>query len=209
VAAKGTRKRAPAKKPASDQRVLTPLRARFVEAYIRCRNITEAGRIAGLQGDSPTALGKNASDMFRHPLVQTEIKRRLAALEAETTDTAHRVIEEYARIAFADPADMLGGDGGLLAMQDWPEDIRRAVASYEIVTRELPTPKGEPAQIDYVHKIKFWPKPAALKDMGQYLGIFIERQEVKIDMTIQEAGDDALLEEAADLLKELQAANAA
>lgn len=97
-------------------------------------------------------------------IVHKAKRRRLSHLDA----TRERVMLEYARIAFFDPANMYDEHGNLLHPKDMPEDARRAIAGLDV------TLTGNPEDVDALQriiKIKLNQKVAALKDLSMILGI--------------------------------------
>jgi phage terminase small subunit len=64
------------------------------------------------------------------------VKEFVSTLRAELLErynvTNERIIEEYARIAFVDLAELYGEDGKLLPVHEMPEHARRAVAGIEV-----------------------------------------------------------------------------
>jgi Terminase small subunit len=93
-----------------------------------------------------------------------------------------RVKAEYGHIAGVDPAELYDADGKILPIQQMPERIRRAIASVEIVDYEEDGDgKGS---IGKLHKIKFWDKTKALKDIGQHLGMFVDQVKLSGELTI-------------------------
>ena len=88
--------------------------------------------------------------------------------------TVERTIEEYARVAYLDPALFFDSEGKLLRIAEMPEAARRAVASMEV--EELFAGSGvERRHVGRLHKIRFASKVAALDSLAKHLGMFIDR----------------------------------
>ena len=102
-----------APQPQTHRRVLPFLTQRqqvFVEHYLVCNNAAEAARRAGYSARS--ALGI-ASYLLRQPHIEAAIAAGNAARSERFAITAEHVLEEFAQIAFLDPATVLEeGPGG-------------------------------------------------------------------------------------------------
>ena len=145
-----------------------PKEEKAVLLYIQDKNQSEAYRSA--YKSTAKSVPQQACNLFRKP----NVRARLAFLtEKELSHlhvTAQRVIQEQARIAFADPARMFDADGNLLAISDMPEDIRRALASVDIETHGISS--DDEGAKSVTSKVKYLSKGAALKDLMAHLGLF-------------------------------------
>lgn len=160
----------------SDQRKLAPKAQQFINEYIKDGNGKQAAIRAGY---APKAAEVQASRLLRNVQVAEAIKQHQEQLQAKSGVTAERVVEELARIGFADPRRVFGPDGVLLDPRNFPEDLARSVSSIE-VTRTAPRKdlKGaivEPATT--TAKIRFWEKPKALHTMAHILGMLKDKVE--------------------------------
>jgi phage terminase small subunit len=140
---------------------LTPRQQRFVEEYPIDLNAKEAAIRAGY---APAKAQTMAVRLLRLPAVKEAVERALAARSDQARVTADRVIEAYARIAFADLRHFFdwGPEGATLrpkeALSEWD-----AGAIAEI---ELPGANGKGA------RLRLHDKKAALDALARHLGLF-------------------------------------
>lgn len=93
--------------------------------------------------------------------------------------TVERVLQELARIGFADLRKAFTPDGALLSPEEWDDATAAAIAAIEVVTR----PTGEKDAddrpiVEHVHKLKLWDKNSALEKIAKHLGMFVELHEL-------------------------------
>lgn len=155
----------------SDERKLSPKAQQFINEYCKDFNGKQAAIRAGY---APRSAEVTASQLLRIPKVAEALKECQGQLRQESGVTAARVVEELARIGFADPRRVFGEDGVLLDPRNFPEDLARAVSSIE-VTRTDAT-KKTPAST--TAKIRFWEKPKALHTMAHILGMLKDKVEL-------------------------------
>ncbi len=108
---------------------LSSLQARFVDEFMVDRNAMQAAIRAGYKVknvDVTSAVTRN------HPLVAAAIAEREKTIADRLGITVERILTERARLAFYDPADAFDADGNPLTLRAMGEDIRRAVAGYEV-----------------------------------------------------------------------------
>ena len=146
---------------------LTPKRHRFVEEYLVDLNATAAAVRAGYSRRSPKAQG---SRLLKDGDVAAAIQKAIAERSERTQVTTGSVMQELARIAFADPCDVLswGGEKGL-TLRDSEEMTESHAASGAGVTTN-----GNGGV-----RVKLRDKLRALELLGRHLGMF--RPEVVID----------------------------
>src|SRR5579864_6292230 len=135
---------------------------RFVLEYIIDLNGRAAAKRAGY---APGKAASRASELLHRADVQEMLRVELAAREERTRVSGDRVVREYARIAFIDPARVArwGPDGVTLADSGrMSEDDRAAVKAISVGGR-----KGARAQRFELHD-----KLAALDALGRFTGIF-------------------------------------
>jgi phage terminase small subunit len=143
-------------------RRLTLRQQRFVEAYLTTLNGEQAAIAAGY---SPKTARFTASQTLTKRNVQEALAARQQELKTAADVTPERVIQEYARLAFADMADYVTWDG--LAVHatpsaQLPQGATRAVAE---VTETI-TDKGR------TFRFKLHDKKGALDALAKHLGLF-------------------------------------
>ena len=153
-------------------------RAQFVREYLVDLNAGAAALRVGLKA-------KGAGTRYlRDPRVRAELARQRNVLAERTEVTADRVVEELARVAFADLSRCYGSTGALLDVPQMPEATRRALAGVE-VTEVL---GGESAPGRATSKVKLLDKLRALELLGKRLGMWTDKLEVGGSVSINIAG---------------------
>lgn len=150
---------------------------RFVDEYMIDFDAKNAAIRAGY---SP----KTAKDAYawvdaehpKKPAVREEIERRMARASRRTGITADRILEELARIAFADITDVVDADGKLM------DEIDRADSAAIMSVR---VKSGD----DFTEReVRMCDKTRALELLGKRFGMF--RENVKIDGPVPVIIDD-------------------
>lgn len=153
---------------------LPPKQQKFVAEYLVDLNATQAAMRAGYSKKTAHSQGPRLLD-------NVEIKAAIAKAQekrgARTEITADRVLQELARIGFSDIRNIFDDNGNLRSPKNWSDATAAAVSSVEVVTRSL----GE-GDVEYVHKIKVWDKNSALEKIGKHLGMFVDKQELVVDV---------------------------
>ena len=98
--------------------------------------------------------------------VQRAVTARMAERSKRTEVAADRILLEIARLGFSDMCRLFHEDGRLKHPNEWDDDTAAAIASIEIVTRNL----GD-GEVGYIHKIKLWDKGKALEQLSRHLGL--------------------------------------
>lgn len=160
--------------PAPEPRLLTAelRRDRFVDAYLRTLNATEAAREAGYGGEHPERAGYA---LLRDPRVLHALAERRREEAAAARLTATRVLEELGRLALVDARSFFHADGSLKAMTELTPEQGAAVASFEVIIKNAQAGDGE---TDTIHKLKFWDKTKALELLAKHLRLLVDRVEV-------------------------------
>ena len=153
---------------------LSVLEEKFVEGIVVGKTSTRAAIDAGYAAGSAASAG---SRLLRKVKVKTAIEIRrasaVAAAQAETNTTLARLLEELARTALCDPKDLFDAKGSMLALNEMPEDIRRAIASCNVeVTTEVVNSGAKGSKVAKVRatKIKFWDKLRAIDEIAKLAG---------------------------------------
>ena len=138
---------------------------RFAAEYLKDLNAKQAAIRAGYSAKTADRIG---SRLLSH----VEVAAAIASGQAKRADRlqidSDRVLAELARSAFADPAGAFTETGAIRPIHDMPEDVRRAISSYEI-------------DADGAVKVKFWSKPQTLEALGRHLKLFDRAGEEPIE----------------------------
>src|SRR5438552_3998220 len=163
---------------------LTPKQARFVEEYLIDLNANQAAIRAGYSAKTANEQGAR---LLAKASVSGPISEALKARSERTLLTADHVLEELAKIGFADIRKAVQWGKGL-AVPDETGEMRIANGVAMIDSSELDDQTAaaiaEVAQTRDGIKIKFHDKRAALMDIGRHLGMFKER----VEMTGKDSG---------------------
>ena len=162
---------------------LTAKQERFCREYLADMNATQAAIRAGYSAKTAHSIGPRLSE-------NVGVQKKIEALKEERARsldiTAERVLKELARLAFADPTDIVSiGKNGVVTVKptaQLTEDQRRVIQSVS------ETPNGI--------KIKFADKIRALELVGKHIGLFEERIRIESPKPV-ESMTDAELEEIA------------
>jgi phage terminase small subunit len=149
--------------------MVTPKQERFVQEYLQDLNAKAAYRRAGYKPKSDGAAGAAASRLLKNVKVQALLQTAKSERSERTKITIDSVIQELARLAFADPRKLCRPDGTLKAITELDDDTAAAVASLEVL--EEWQGQGEARrQVGVTKKLKQWDKGKALALLLAHLG---------------------------------------
>ncbi len=143
---------------------LTARQKRFIEEYLIDLNATQAAVRAGY---SPKTAGEQGSRLLATKSISDKIAEAMAELSRRTGVSQERVIEELAKVAFVNAADVIDfGTGGIPSSMS--ENDTAAISSMKV--KKVPTKDGENVE----REIKFIDKLKALELLGRHFGMFTE-----------------------------------
>jgi len=154
-------------KPGSWKDGLEPKQIRFVEEYLVDLNATQAALRSGY-GSNKTSAASLGYQNLRRPAVAAAVAKALAERPGITSV---RIVDEFAKIAFARAGDYAtwGPDGVTIkASEDLTDDEQAAIA--EVV--ETKTKDGG------TKRIKLHDKVAALEKLARIFGMFTDKHEI-------------------------------
>ncbi len=177
-------------KPKSKAGKLTPKQARFVAEYLVDLNAAQAAIRAGYSAKTAKEIG---CENLTKPNIQAAIEAGQLNLSRKTGITQERVLNELAKIAFADQRKVMrwGASGvTLLESQELSDDDAAIVSEVS----ETTTATGGSL------KLKTHDKVGALKLLGEHLGLFKQRIEhtgenggpIEVSRKTREMTDDEL-----------------
>ena len=140
---------------------LTAKQARFVEEYLVDLNAAAAARRAGYTTRRSEAIGYH---LLTKADIQAAIQVAQRERSAQTGITAARVVQEIARIAFADPRDVAQWDALQVTARDSGELTDDAAAAIS----EIKSTKDGVT-------VKLHSKVAALEQLAKHVGLYAER----------------------------------
>lgn len=156
----------------------------FVSAYLSERNATKAAITAGY---SPKTAYSQGQRLLKHVEVKAEITQKLAKLMGKLEISAERVLEEMARIAFADTRKLFDETGKLKAISKLDDETAAAIGGVEYEKLYEHYGKGQAENIGRTTKVKLNSKNQALEMLGRYLKLFNDAQ-TNVQVNISLAG---------------------
>lgn len=143
-------------------RKLTPKQQRFVEEYLIDLNATQAAVRAGYSAKTAGSIGEQ---LLKKLEIQETLSERMKARAVRTEVTQDRVIAELAKIAFGDARDVMQwGPNGVKLLDSTTLTDDQAALVAEVSERV--------SEAGVSFKLKTHDKIAALKLLGEHLGMF-------------------------------------
>lgn len=161
---------------------LTSKQDRFVQEYLVDLNATQAAIRAGYSKKTAAAIG---AENLTKPKIAEAVQNAMAERAKRTEITADKVLQELAKIGFADIRKLFTPGGSLLPVSDLDDDAAACLSSIEITTRKVRG--GDDDELEEVSKVKLWDKRAALVDLGRHLKLFTDKVEHGTDPALTEA----------------------
>jgi phage terminase small subunit len=166
---------------------MTPKQQRFVEEYLIDLKAGPAYRRAGYKGDD-NVCAVEGHRLLSNPKIAAAIERAMAKRSARTEITQDRVLEELARIGFADMRKLLRWTGNLPRMDEASAEesgeVEITAANFvqlfdsDELDDDVAACVSEISQTkDGALKVKLHDKQAALVAIGRHLGMFKDRVE--------------------------------
>ena len=157
---------------------LTERQRLFCAEYLVDLNAARAARAAGYA--EGTVRGHLYAELMQNAAVKAEIRRLLDERARRTLLSADRVILELAAVAYSNHDHYRVDEGGNVVLsEDADPTAMRAISSIRRKTRSLG--RGEDKIEEVEVEIRLWDKVAALKLLGQHLGLFEKRVTVAGD----------------------------
>lgn len=152
---------------------------RFVDEYLIDLNATQAAIRAGY---SEKTAGSQGFDLLKKPEIADAIHSAMQDREERTEITQDRVLQELAKIGFADIRKAVKwGDGVPVADPLTGEPVISngvALVGSEEIDDATAAAVSEISQTAQGIKIKMHDKRAALVDIGRHLGMFTDKTEI-------------------------------
>jgi phage terminase small subunit len=152
---------------------------RFVDEYLIDLNGTQAAIRAGY---SPHTANEQASRLLTNVNISGAIDRAKADRSKRTGINADRILEELAKIAFANVADLIeflnGGSG----------DRQDTAAVQSIKVKRIPTDDGDIVE----REIRLNDKQKALELLGKHVDLFTDKLKLEGDFGVVITGKDSI-----------------
>lgn len=161
---------------------MTKKQQRFVDEYLIDLNATQAAIRAGYSPDTAQQMG---SENLSKPVIRNAIDKAIAERSRRTGISQDRVINEIAKVAFLNPADVINFDEAAVKDGAHREDTA-CIASVKVKT--VPTEDGVISE----REVKTYDKLKALELLGKHLGMFTDRVKMEGAVPVVITGEDAL-----------------
>jgi phage terminase small subunit len=171
---------------------LTPKQERFCQEYIIDLNGTQAAIRAGYSEKTARFV---AAENLTKPNIQERLEQLQKKREKRTEVTQDMVVKELSLVAFGRIADVTRvREDGLIELDftDATEDQKALIVGVDTKTRYISQGEdGEPIK-EVECKIKAADKMKALELLGRHLGMFIDKSQVTVDVTLPQQTEEAL-----------------
>lgn len=161
---------------------MTKKQQRFVDEYLIDLNATQAAIRAGYSPDTAQQMG---SENLSKPVIRNAIDKAIAERSRRTGISQDRVINEIAKVAFLNPADVIDLNEAAVKDGAHREDTA-CIASVKVKT--VPTDDGVISE----REVKTYDKLKALELLGKHLGMFTDRVKMEGAVPVVITGEDAL-----------------
>ena len=147
--------------------MLTAKQKRFCEEYLIDCNGTQAAIRAGFSKKTARSI---ANEYLTKPDIKKYVSELQQKLREKTEITAVNVIAELAKVGFSNVQDFLESKNGIVDLSTLKRDVAASVSSIKVKTIEVG--KGKNKAIEPQVEFKLHDKIAALRQLGQHLGVF-------------------------------------
>lgn len=160
---------------------LTPKQARFVEEYLVDLNASAAARRAGYSENTAYDIGH---ENLRKPKIKSRIDAALAERSKRTQVSADRVIEELARIGFADVNEVAWwSEEGVRFTPSADLTPEQTAAIERVKSKRKTYTQDDGTVVETVDlEVKMHSKLDALKKLGEHLGLWRDDRELRISV---------------------------
>ncbi len=162
-----------------------PKKLLFAMEWLKDRNATKAAVRAGYSARTAHDTGSRLlTDPEVAKFISEKTAKFVAQAEQECGTTVKRVLKEVERIAYLDPEQMFDANGALLPISQIPEDLRRAIAGFEVIETfewEGEGPNRRRVFSGYLKKVKLVSKDSMLTLSARHLGMLHDTLTIKDD----------------------------
>ena len=146
----------------------------FVEEYLIDLNATQAAIRAGYSPHTAKDIG---CENLAKPNIEAAINKAMAERSKRTGICADRVLQELAKLAFVNPADVIDFEDASILANATREDT---ACIQSVKVKSMDTDKGSSIE----REVKFYDKKAALELLGKHLGIMNDKLDLNADLDI-------------------------
>lgn len=149
---------------------------RFADEYMVDMNATAAYKRAGYKSDNDRAVWASASQLLRRPKVQLYLVKRREELRRRTEITQEKVVEELAKVGFANMQDYLTFEKRVVVFKDSKDLSREQMAAIAEVSSVVT--RNADGTVKSTLRFKLHDKGEHLRMLGEHLGIFDEKMDL-------------------------------
>lgn len=161
-----------APKKNSRGRSLSPKQTQFVKEYLIDLNATQAAIRAKY---SPKTASRIGPELLGKTWIAEAIQKEMDKRAKRTEITADRVLQELAKVGFANIADFVKLQGSGVPILDFTNADEAKLAAVSEITQDTYTEgRGDDAELVKKTKFKLHDKVKALQHLGNHLGLFRE-----------------------------------
>ena len=154
---------------------MTNKQKRFADEYLIDCNATQAAIRAGYKRSEYT--DTNANKLLENTSVAEAIEKAMAERSKRTGINQDRVVEELAKLAFVNAADVIDVNTATVLKDAKPEDLA-CIQSVKVKK----TTKGKDTIEE--REVRFYDKKDSLVQLGKHLGMFKDKLELEADMEL-------------------------
>lgn len=158
---------------------MTEKQKRFVEEYLIDLNATQAAIRAGY---SPKTAPEIGSENLIKPNIKMAIEKAIAERSRRTGVTQDRIVQELAKIAFLNPADVIDTDYAKVLEDANAEDLA-CIQSVKYKSSESENGSMSEREVRFNDKLK------ALELLGKHLGMFKDKVELSGEVRSEKLSD--------------------
>ena len=163
---------------------MTERQKRFVDEYLIDLNATQAAIRAGY---SVKTAGQIGDENLKKPQIERAVKVVLAERSRRTGITADRVLEEMAKIGFANIAEVVNLDEA--AVRDGAANADTA-AIQSIKVKTTSTEYGDTTE----REVRMYDKTRALIELGKHVGLFDNKLKIEGSLPVFFEGESELID---------------
>ena len=156
-----------------------PKHEKFAQEYCVDFNGTQAAIRAGY---SKRTARQQASVLLTKPNIAARVKELATKDITKVEMNPERIIRELAFLGTADVSKAFDDEGNLLPIHEIPEDVRRAIAGFELVEERDENGEGTGHM---TKKVKFWDKNTSLLGLAKVFKMLTDKVEVKHQVTLE------------------------
>lgn len=156
---------------------MTEKQKKFCEEYLIDLNATQAAIRAGYKASKKNTYEVIGYQLLQKTSVSERIQKAMAERSRRTGITQDRVIQELARIAFLNPANVINAEDASIK-ENASEDDLACIQSVKVKTMD--GEKGSSTE----REVKLNDKMKALELLGKHLGMFTDKVDLNTDMDL-------------------------